>query len=141
MTQSDDPREEPLKRPEGARPAHEIVSKLSEHEKTVRDQELLLSAEKYFGGLNDDEKLVLGLSISAAPDEESRPAESKADQPASEPAAPAPQAVDPRRQEIGFPIAIRVVSPPTRSVVSDWVWAGLTALIFAGVVGWVLVGR
>ncbi len=143
MTQNDDPRQEAAKDAAGARPAREIVSKLSEHEKTVRDQELLLNAEKYFGGLSDEEKLLLGLNAPAVKDAEARPSVLKVDKSSSETSAAAPlsRSVEPRRREIGSPIAAEPANQTGVWVGSDWVWAGLTALIFIGVVGWVLVGR
>jgi hypothetical protein len=132
MTQNDGPEQKPVKNAEGARPAREIVSKLSEHEKTVRDQEVLFNAQKYFGGLNDEEKALLGLNASTV---------KNADGPSLESTVPASKASDPAGLGTGIAETARSAYPLTGTVGPDWIWAGLTALVFAGVVGWVLAGR
>jgi hypothetical protein len=152
MAQDNGPKKEPAKGEEGARPARGIVSQLSEHEKTVRDQELLLSANKYFGGLSDEEKALLGLDILPATDVTSpeslagaqqAPREKRLSVPDVSLEAPGSSAKDleVRVEEAGSLESSGFAVTPNRSAKLEWVWAGLTALIFAGVVGWVLAGQ
>jgi hypothetical protein len=93
-----------------------LNAELTESEKIVRDLELLESANKYFGGLTDGERSALGLEGGKTPVKLSERLTNEGE---------------------------LQTKPPKMTVRAghDWMWAGLTLLIFLAVVGWVVAGR